>query len=109
MAVTTAMADAILAEFLSRRGSEAVTKVKSRVRGMKLEYKRDLLEKAEFEPDNSRIGRQSRGLQSGFSLRVQWLLVAGCYDAAATAMVADYFDALRGDVPRGMVCTVIPN
>ena len=86
-----------------------VTRLKPRARGMKLEYRRDLLEKVEFEPDNSRIGRQSRGLQSGFSPRVQWLLVAGCYDAAAAAMVTDYFDALRGDVPRGMVCTVIPN
>lgn len=98
-------ADAILAEFMQ---ASMVQRIKAGKRGpRRLTSKPDLLVKQEFEPDNSRIGRQSKGMQSSWNPRVQWLLCMGLLDEAAKAMIADYSDARRGIVPWQCVVQVV--
>lgn len=107
---TADTAQALLDEFMAKRQGKPIPRYKARVRGSKLlSFAPMPLEKAEFEPDNSRIGRESRGLQSGYSVRVGHLLCMGLVDAAARAMVEDWIDAARGLVPQYMVCTVVQN
>lgn len=62
--------------------------------GMVLSMKRDLLERVEFEPDNSRIERQSRGLQTKHLASVGTLLMRGYFNAAAHVMVMEYTNPL---------------
>jgi hypothetical protein len=56
----------------------------------------DLLEKCEFQPDNSRIGCESLGFQSGKYAAPA--LYAGEWDAAARYMVAEHLELKQGIV-----------
>lgn len=95
MAMTKQQADELVNEYIAKRGM--VAKYKSRVRGPQgeLKIKRTLLEKCEFEPDNSRIGRSTSVLTRDPRVVVAALLQSKRYDVAATVMI----ESRRGEVP----------
>jgi hypothetical protein len=98
MPMSQEQADTMLAEFIAQRG---ITKVKRSVRGPRsLAVKPELLEKAEFEPQNDHIGFDSRGCGSytGASVRVAIAMHAPT-SVIARCMVREYFDGLAGLAP----------
>jgi hypothetical protein len=110
--VTQAMADSILAEAMAGRETVPVTRVKRGKSGMHMSMKPDLLERVEYAPDNSRIGCQSRGMQSRPCSKVEVMMRSQVMmerfpQAVAHAMVEEWLDAARGMVAPSMVCTVI--
>jgi hypothetical protein len=99
MPVTKDTANALLAEFMAKRGS--VPRYRKGHSGKALPMIPDKLEKAEFEPDNSRIGLQSYGMQS--RSQISALLDQGSIpdaDSMARMMVREYFDLKRGILPQ---------
>jgi hypothetical protein len=93
MPVSQRDADTMLEEFLAQR---EVTKIRRGAKGPKQpSTKPDPLERTEYAPDNSRIGNDSRGLQSD-------TLVGRMFDlgypqqAIAHTMVSEYFMGMMG-------------
>ena len=107
MPVSQAIADNLLAEFIALRGKPV--RYKRTAKGPKqVSLARDPLAKVEFEPDNSRIGRESRGIKSGFNPRVGQLFMLGASSSViARAMVEDWYDAAMGICKAEMTVTVM--
>jgi len=110
MPVSQRDADTMLEEFLAQR---EVTKIRRGAKGPKQSStKPDPLERREYAPDNSRIGNDSRGMQSRPCSRIEVMMRSQVMQerfpqAVAHAMVEEWLDAVRGMVVPSMVCTVI--
>jgi hypothetical protein len=99
MPVSQRDADDMLAEFLAKRSDAPIVKYKRSVKGPRtLSVLPDAFERPTFEPDNSRIGEQSYGLQSQ-SIAARLLTSGADLDSVARAMVSEYHLALSGIVP----------
>jgi len=109
--------DALFAEATGQTVAEVKEQIEQQVttllkpqsrstQGKKLDasYRRDLLEKKEFFPDNSRIGKQSAGMTSYKT--ATYALILGDWDRAAWLMVAER--DTRGMGPIVPVVTIEP-
>lgn len=105
MPVSQVQANELLAEFIAKRGNAAIPRFKSHVRGPKpdVNFGPDSIEKASFEPDNSRIGENSRGLQSESLVSRAFRIRR--FDLAARAMVQEYHESMAGIPYRLRVST----